>query len=352
MQLMTGVDYFFVQRELSQLEGGFLNKVYDEGGEGGKFRLKFNNNGERNVRVEVGKRIHLTNLLPPATETQSSFTKLLRQKLDNARLQSVKQVGMDRIISFSFSNGISLVFESFAKGNAFLLEEDGKIMRLMLKDSSPRQLQANKQYVAPEGKKSVLEAGEKDFDESNALSQASKKFGISSFYAREALARAKIDEEKEKLSEEEKKKLAASLRSLCEKASPRIYFENGQPAFFSPVEMESVKLESKLFESFSECLDEFFASYIALPKEKVDENVVKKQKIVASLQQLQKARVELEKQIVEEKEKGDWVYAHYQGVEKALDAVKEGKEKLLEKSLAGAKVIGKRLVLAVDDKVD
>lgn len=349
---MTGLDYFFVQRELSALEGSFLNNVYDEGEAGGKFRLKFNN--DRNVRIDVGRRIHFTRLLPPATETQSSFTKLLREKLDNARVASVRQIGTDRIVEFSFANGLKLVFESFAKGNAFLLDENGKILRVMTKDTSPRLLQSGKQYAAPEARKNFFEATEKDFDESNALEQITKKFGVSPFYAKEAIARASVAE-KEKLSLEEKRKVAAALRSLCENASPRIYFENGAAAFFSPIELQSIEMESKLFESFSECLDEFFESSIAMPKEKVDEGEVKRKKIAVSLQQLQKAREELQKQIVEEKAKGDWLYLNYSAVEGALEAARKGSEKEANgqiKEIATARIVGKKLVVSVDDKVD
>lgn len=336
---MTGIDYFFSQRELAQLEGGFLNKVYDEAP--GRFRLKFNKDGERNVRVELGKRIHLTCLVRPAPETQSSFTKLLRDKLGNARLVNVEQVGLDRVLKFSFANGLSLVLESFAKGNAFLLEENGAVLRPLLRDSSGRGLAKGSKYAPPAGRKSVLEAAEGDFDgEGGALEIITRNFGISSLYAREALHRAGIAEDAGLDGVAERRALAGALKSLCGEAySPRICFPGEARALFSPIELQSVQGALKSFKSFGECLDEYYETAATLPAPQGKSAAeVKFEKAYASIAKLAVARKAFEEQIAERKAAGDWVVANCVQLDEAIAACNDGNEKRLAAALEGLRV--------------
>jgi predicted ribosome quality control (RQC) complex YloA/Tae2 family protein len=163
----------------------------------------------------------------------------------------------------------------------------------------------------------------------------SKAFNLSPFYFEEACARAGVSLETDasELTEKQKTSLAASLRSLFENPSPRVYLEQGKAAAFSPFELKKLeKLETQLFPSFSEALDFYFANAVA----EVKENPLKK-KLEFTLLQQEKAVGEMLSQAEEEKQAGDWIYANSQLVEELI-ALAKAKEK--EKMAALAKKHG------------
>ena len=113
---MTNLDYFFLAKELSeQLVGSRLNKAYQIGDK--EFRFKFHKEGEKNLVVQLGCRLHLTKYLQTPPENPSNLARIIRSKLSNARVASVKQVNFDRIIEFEIQGAEKyyLIFEMFGK---------------------------------------------------------------------------------------------------------------------------------------------------------------------------------------------------------------------------------------------
>ena len=152
MQLMTNLDYFFLAKELSeQLVGSRLNKAYQIGDK--EFRFKFHKEGEKNLVVQLGCRMHLTKYLQTPPENPSNLARIIRSKLSNARVASVNQVNFDRIIEFEIQGAEKyyLVFEMFGKGALYLLNEQ----RLVENAFSPVKVERNTHYSPPTGSKAV-----------------------------------------------------------------------------------------------------------------------------------------------------------------------------------------------------
>jgi len=87
------------------------------------------------VLVESGARIHTTNFVRDKGAVPSGFTLKLRKHLRARRLESVRQVGSDRVLDLSFSMGGEIVYhlilEFYAAGNIILTDRDLQILTVL-----------------------------------------------------------------------------------------------------------------------------------------------------------------------------------------------------------------------------
>jgi len=97
------------------------------------FLLKFAKPGRREqLLVDSGFRCHLTSFSRTAATTPSVFVSRLRKYLKSRRVTGVSQIGTDRVIEISFSDGqYRLFLEFFAAGNIVLTDPDLNVLVLL-----------------------------------------------------------------------------------------------------------------------------------------------------------------------------------------------------------------------------
>ena len=84
--------------------------------------------------IESGVRVHLSTFSHEKADIPSAFTMKIRRHCRTKRLESVRQLGMDRIVHFTFGAGeqaFHLIVELFAKGNIILTDWTGKVLTLL-----------------------------------------------------------------------------------------------------------------------------------------------------------------------------------------------------------------------------
>lgn len=86
--------------------------------------------------------------LPPA-EAPTSFVMLLRKYLQGKKIDSLEQNGLEKIVKFKVDNKILLLEMYGRSNNLYLLNEDGKIMGMLVKDTKAEAQQAGKIYKTP-----------------------------------------------------------------------------------------------------------------------------------------------------------------------------------------------------------
>jgi predicted ribosome quality control (RQC) complex YloA/Tae2 family protein len=110
-------------KELKQLEGAYVEKVQQVGPELFKFSLS----GNRELLIEVGKRLNQTSFKIEAPKKPSQAAMLLRKYLGNKKLLKIEQHNHDRVVLFDF--GVhKLIGEFFSHGNIVLADKDLKIV--------------------------------------------------------------------------------------------------------------------------------------------------------------------------------------------------------------------------------
>jgi|GEM_PF-1528891 len=353
-QAMSNVDYYFECGELQELCGSRLDTPYDYPG---GFRLKFRKEGMLyNVAVVLGERVHLTSALPASPIEPSSFVRLLRQKLSNAKLEKVSQLNFDRVLEFSFGNGFSLVFEQLGKGNALLLDDKRSIVRpLRGEDFSARRLRKGEVYnTPPSDKPSVLETQtielEKDSKTAGKLfSTVSKKLNFAPFYLEEAIARASLDKDAPASEEKANKVLVKAKEMLALQILPIVYFgkdekrENGetdekggkiQTGFFSPFPLEKLSsqdFEQKQFATFGEALDAYYCAGLQQavaaqnkPETKTNQH---REKLQGALTQQKTALQTIAAEEINSRQAAEWIYANWQKAEEILKQAKDAFDK-------------------------
>ncbi|KAL3467131.1 telomere recombination-domain-containing protein [Aspergillus heterothallicus] len=82
--------------------------------------------------VDSGFRCHVTQYSRATATTPSSFVSRMRKCLKSRRITSITQIGTDRIIDYSFSDGMYHMFlEFFASGNIIITDRDYTIIALL-----------------------------------------------------------------------------------------------------------------------------------------------------------------------------------------------------------------------------
>ncbi|MBI3588003.1 NFACT family protein [Candidatus Micrarchaeota archaeon] len=345
LQPMNNLDYFVELDEMKVLEGGRLSGVYDAAN---GFRLKFNAGGERNATVQNGIRLHLTSLVEPAPPAQSSFVRLLRDKLDNAIVEKVEQANFDRIVQISFAKKekFRLVLEQFGKGNLILTDGEGKIIRPMRgEEFSSRKLRVGEKYAAPPSAKlhpreldgkMLDEISNSGGDKPGIVAILSSKINFPPFYLEEACARAGIGFSAKVAQIEGKKleQLVSCIKSMAagEGTSPCVFYSGGQPVAFSAFKMEKFAqygFERKAFATFSDALDDYYRhGHETRAREEGSQKTCNElSKLAHSIDAQKEAIGKFEGEERENRAAGEWIYENYEKVERALEEARKKGEK-------------------------
>lgn len=326
MQQLANLDCFFLAKEMnSSLAGGFFENFYDYGE--GLFRVRFS---KQSVLVDLRgfAFVAADGSFPEAPRQPSSFAMLLRKRFESAKLESVAQLGFDRIFEFSFTSKQygrhSLVVELFGKqGNLLLLDSERRIVKPFAKASyAARSLADGIAYVLPPSeKKHPLELKQSDFEgKGRIVSFLSKQTSLAPFYLEEACARAGIalDKDASALDAAEKKALLSAFASLFEAPSPCVFLKGGTPFAFSSISLK--KLDG------SECVgassvSQAASSYFSSIERKQPQ--ARKGDLDFQLQSQEDLAGGFEVKAVELQKAGKWVFENESAVAELLAAAKE-----------------------------
>lgn len=142
----------------AKLVGQRVNQVYDVDGK--TYTFRFAKTAQDNAQdesmkqmllLESGIRLHITEFDWPKSHTPSGFTMKLRKHIRNKRLDSISQVGSDRIVDIQFGQNefaVHIILELFSKGNIVLTDERYTILSLLRNYKDP----ATNVNIAPKEK--------------------------------------------------------------------------------------------------------------------------------------------------------------------------------------------------------
>ncbi|KAL4910321.1 hypothetical protein BDW74DRAFT_173777 [Aspergillus multicolor] len=131
-QRYSSLDVQVISKELaSELVGLRVSNIYDLSSRIFLFKVAKPDHRKQLI-VDSGFRCHVTQYSRATAATPSTFVSRLRKCLKSRRITSVKQIGTDRIIDFSFSDGIyHMLLEFFASGNIIITDQDYTIIALL-----------------------------------------------------------------------------------------------------------------------------------------------------------------------------------------------------------------------------
>ncbi|CBF70228.1 putative DUF814 domain protein [Aspergillus nidulans FGSC A4] len=131
-QRYSSLDVQVISKELaSELVGLRVSNIYDLSTRIFLFKVAKPDHRKQLI-VDSGFRCHVTQYSRATAATPSGFVSRLRKYLKSRRITSVTQIGTDRIIDFSFSDGMyHMLLEFFASGNIIITDRDYTIIALL-----------------------------------------------------------------------------------------------------------------------------------------------------------------------------------------------------------------------------
>ena len=116
-----------------KLLGLRMANVYDVSGR--LYLLKLSKaNRKEFLLIESGIRIHTTDFLRNKKDVPSGFSMKLRKHLRTKKLESIEQLGIDRVIDLTFGRGEfahHILVELYAQGNVILTDSQYTILSLL-----------------------------------------------------------------------------------------------------------------------------------------------------------------------------------------------------------------------------
>ncbi len=332
---MCPVEYGYLVKELQGLIGKRFSKISRlENG----YRLRI---GDADIICQPPIRLHITRYIEESEGTDS-FVEKIRKGIKGARLEGVSQINSDRVIMFDFGEH-RLYFEMFAKGNIILVKEGKTITALRYEHWTDREIKPNTEYKTPKPPPTEIS----DVISDKYIIVSLLKLPLGREYTEELLLRAGINEKipGNHISEKQIEKLENELDKMRKEFSPYVFYDSGKPIAFGLIKFSKYSnLETRELRTLSEAADEYYlANQIPVEDEKAEKLKLRLAKQEEYLEQLKKEEKEY-------KEKGDFVYANYEEIEKILRiASSYGMEEIEEKlSKYKAKLNKKEKSIEVD----
>ena len=133
-QSLNTHDIYVISNELEFLQGLRISNIYDIDSK--TICIKFNNTDGTKIylAIESGTKFYLLNNFSALRDAPTSFCSKLRKHLNNKRLETIRQINLDRVIELKFGSDEYvhyLIGEFYASGNIILTSVDYKILTLI-----------------------------------------------------------------------------------------------------------------------------------------------------------------------------------------------------------------------------
>jgi predicted ribosome quality control (RQC) complex YloA/Tae2 family protein len=329
--------HFLVQELQPLLAGAFVSRIQSIGEK--KFKFKLSTKQGSQELVLLPHFVYLTQYRIPSSEQNLSFVQLLRKHIQGKKILSVSQKGWDRILVLEFGE-LKLVLELFADGNIVLLDAQQKTVACLVNEEwKDRVIRRGKPYSFPASKPVPSDFSEEKFLETlkknpkKIVSALVSEFNLSPPFAEEAVLHVGIAKEKTAAEIPEKKMhaLHSALAGFFSAKQQPVLFRNETVSILFPFPLPNwFKQQGGRAEpvaALNQCLDNTLSPVLSNPSSKETVEQSKRlQKLLHSLEEQKKAVLKLEQQILENQQKGEWVYANYSAlleIKKALEVAEQ-----------------------------
>ncbi|RAP47583.1 MAG: hypothetical protein BZ135_02035 [Methanosphaera sp. rholeuAM6] len=356
MKSMSNVDVYRIVKELKEeIIGTRIDKSYQPTYDTIRIKLRKAGEGRKDLVMQAGVRIHLTDYPQPNPTIPPNFPMLLRKHLSGGTITDISQHNFDRIIEITVqkSTVYTLVVELFSKGNVILLDENKNIISpLKHRKWQDRKVTSHEEYKYPPEKginindtnpseiREVLESSTADITRTIATN------GLGGLYAEEVISYTGIDKTKlaKDLTDDEVMELDGAIKKLFNRVEnephPQIILDkedNFKNKDLVPIIINNYReYEHKDFDSFNKAADDFYSKKIVSDIKNAEEDAWTKRigKFEKRLKMQEESLEGFYKTIDDTQHKGDTIYAHYNDIQQILDVITKAREKYSWKEIS------------------
>lgn len=336
---LASIELKVLAGELKQLEGSRIGSIYDlaaaTGSSGKSLAFQLGSEGAKRFLVCLAPSAVFSSVAKPETaEKPGGFCSMLRQRLGNARLITVSQLGSERIVELVFSSKLKLIIELFSKGNVILVDEKGVILAAAEHQQwKDRTIRPGFAYAPPPATADFSAMGEEQFkktllssEKDSVVKSLAVDLGLSGSYAEELCTAAGVDKAKapSSLSQQELDRVFSSLRQLLSRKPSPVAVLDGSGSvvevFLFPT-MFAAAARTKPFPSFNEAVEVLamrqLESLNLASRESPSLRRIKELEI--AIEQQKAMVVSMEKAVAENTMAAEAIYTRYQDVKRILD---------------------------------
>ncbi len=341
---MTAFDVRATARELSALlEGARFDKVYRVGKRELKVKVHVPELGTHFLVIEPGRRVHVTWRPKPSPKVPDPTAQALRNVLTGDVIESVEQLGFDRILTFSLRSGRKLYVEIIPAGCLAVVDEEGVIEQAFpSKRFRDRAVVPGETYRTPPSPPNPYSLDEDAFldvlrsSDRDLVRALAVDVGLGGLYAEETLLRAGLEglkhEDPKEVPEEDLLELYETLRDLLEQVSegelhPTLYRTEGGYVDVTPIPLERYLregLEPETEDSFQKALDRYYVEkFLHEKREEARRKWEEDLKKVERTLERQRQTVESYRKRAENlRRRANALYLNYDLVERVLEDVR------------------------------
>ncbi len=370
---LSSIDLAVLVAEIRpRIVDSWVNNIYSIGQNLVILRFRKTTESPFELLIEPGKRIHITNYERKKPSTPNNKILSMRKHIRDLPVKNFYQRKIDRVIvlEIAYKDGYyKLVIELFSNGNIILIGPNDKIiLAYSYRRMRDRDIHPGKEYIFPPSSDvNITNLDEKiihekiDSSSGKIVAVLNELMDIGPVYSKEILSRAGIESKNvEDLQENDIKRITEEILSFQKIVNnndydPVKYLDDGEIIDITPMSLSRYEeLEQEEALSFNDEIDEYFSNLEEEPefvedRSQVSNKLTKHQKTLAKQEQhLEKLR----NQEINEKKKGDLVYAHFQNVDELLSTILQARrsdvpwEEILSKlSLAKEKKIPSAIIM-------
>ncbi len=353
---MSNVDIYRIVKELNEdIIGARIDKSYQPSYDTIRIKLRKAGEGRKDLVIQAGVRMHLTDYPQPNPTIPPNFPMLLRKHLGGGSITGIKQHDFDRIVEITIQKNTeyTLVVELFSKGNVILLDENKNIISpLKHRKWQDRKITAHEQYKYPPEKgininNTNCDEISKILKESTAdITRTIATNGLGGLYAEEVIGYTDIDKTKpaKNLTEDEIAEIDCAIKTLFNRIenepNPQIILEKDDESKnkdIAPINLNNYRdYKNKTFETFNKAADDFYSKKIVNDIKSAEEDAWSKRigKFEKRLKMQEESLDGFYKTIEDTQHKGDTIYAHYNEIQQILDVITQARQKYSWKEIS------------------
>lgn len=327
---LTSLDLSILMDELSELEGGFVQKVYQRKDE---LTLEIYVPGEDKKRLIIGPNYaFLSKYKRDNPKRPPGFCMELRKHL--GRVDSIEQRGFDRILEIE-SGDKTFIAEIFGKGNFILLDREKIIGALRQEEWADRSIQVGEEYVYPEPAQDPRELDDIfAVMDGELVRTLAADLSLGGTYAEEICARAGADKsiDVSRLEDDQRESVRYSFNMIMDSAtrpSPVLYKDGEELVRAAPFPLNTYgEYDGESFDSFSDALDEYYYRKVSRRHERKQRNRYeeKREGLEKQIEQQQRKIEGLKKSSEQNRRTAELIYENYQVLDEIQGAVEKGIE--------------------------
>jgi len=337
-EALSSFDVRAVVKELQVFVGGRIDKVYHPTREHLILAVRCPGEGKEFIHFHLGRWLYRSSKGQEFAQQPSDFAMMLRKRIANAKITCIRQQGFERIavISLEKDDEYDLVLELFAEGNIILVKGGEIVQPLISHTWKHRDVRAKRQFMFPppvpdptvisaDDLLSILRGSDTDMVRTLAT-----KLNMGGRYSEETCARTGIEKKAVagSISPEDAGRILATIRGLLSEvdlsAKGRIVLRNNNIEDVVPVDMMIYRGSAlEEHESFSAAIESYAPRVPKPQKEKPKEAVLELERLKRKLAQQESAAISLQDEAREAQIMGDFLFANYETVAKALLTAKQ-----------------------------